>query len=103
MKGKSRSTPQSLHRQPARQGKVPDTAGVGGKPPMQNLLDELTGLLQSEQTFISDGAILKNVVIEAALNMQPNLLQLLMQSKTIKKHFFTQIGGGRTEFLSLTR
>ncbi len=37
---------------------------------MQNLLDELTELLQSEQAFISDGAILKNSVVEATLKME---------------------------------
>lgn len=60
---------------------------------MQNLLDDLTDLLQAEQVFISDGAILKNAVIEAALNMDALLLELLMQSDTIKAHFFTQVAG----------
>lgn len=60
---------------------------------MQNLLDDLTELLQADQAFISDGAILKNAVIEAALNMQPRLLELLMQSPTIKAHFFTEVAG----------
>lgn len=60
---------------------------------MQNLLDDLTELLQAEQAFISDGAILKNAVIEAALNMEPRLLVLLMQSPTIKAHFFTEVAG----------
>ncbi|PHP29148.1 DNA methyltransferase [Limimaricola cinnabarinus] len=58
---------------------------------MQNLLDDLTELLQAEQAFISDGAILKNAVIEAALNMDARLLELLMQSDTIKAHFFTEV------------
>lgn len=60
---------------------------------MQNLLDDLTDLLQAEQAFISDGAILKNAVIEAALNMDARLLELLMQSDTIKAHFFTEVAG----------
>jgi adenine-specific DNA-methyltransferase len=60
---------------------------------MQNLLDDLTQLLQADQAFISDGAILKNAVIEAALNMDPRLLELLMQSDTIKAHFFTPLAG----------
>lgn len=60
---------------------------------MQNLLDDLTELLQAEQAFISDGAILKNAVIEAALNMDARLLELLMQSDTIKAHFFTPVSG----------
>lgn len=60
---------------------------------MQNLLNDLTALLQADQAFISDGAILKNAVIEAALNMDPRLLELLMQSDTIKGHFFTEVAG----------
>ncbi|AVO36645.1 site-specific DNA-methyltransferase [Pukyongiella litopenaei] len=60
---------------------------------MQNLLEDLTALLQAEQAFISDGAILKNAVIEAALNMDARLLELLMQSDTIKAHFFTEVAG----------
>lgn len=60
---------------------------------MQNLLDDLTELLQADQAFISDGAILKNAVIEAALNMDPRLLALLMQSPTIKAHFFVEVAG----------
>ncbi|WP_170443284.1 DNA methyltransferase [Ruegeria arenilitoris] len=60
---------------------------------MQNLLRDLTELLQAEQAFISDGAILKNAVVEAALNMDPVLLTLLMQSESIKTHFFSEIAG----------
>ena len=60
---------------------------------MQNLLDDLTQLIQAEQAFISDGAILKNAVIEAALNMDVRLLELLIQSDTLKAHFFTEVAG----------
>jgi adenine-specific DNA-methyltransferase len=60
---------------------------------MQNLLDDLTAALQAEQAFISDGAILKNAVIEAALNTDARLLELLLQSETIKGHFFTEVAG----------
>lgn len=59
----------------------------------QNLLDDLTELLESEQAFISDGAILRNVVIEAALSMDPRLLKLLIQSEEIKAHFFVEVAG----------
>ncbi|MGB0848640.1 MAG: DNA methyltransferase [Thiolinea sp.] len=60
---------------------------------MQNLLKDLENLLQQDQSFISDGAILKNAVIEAALNMESRLLELLMQSDTIRAHFFTEVAG----------
>jgi Adenine specific DNA methylase Mod len=60
---------------------------------LQNLFNDLENLLQQEQSFISDGAILKNAVVEAALNLDSRLLELLMQSDTIKAHFFTEISG----------
>ncbi|CAG0892487.1 unnamed protein product [Cyprideis torosa] len=64
-----------------------------GRAALQNLLKDLENLLQQDQSLISDGAILKNAVIEAALNMEPRLLELLMQSDTIKAHFFTEVAG----------
>jgi len=60
---------------------------------LQNLFKDLESLLQQNQAFISDGAILKNAVTEAALNMDAGLLALLMQSPTIKAHFFTEVAG----------
>ncbi len=60
---------------------------------MQNLFEDLENLLQQDQSFISDGAILKNAVIEAALNLDPALLKLLLQSEKIKDHFFTDVSG----------
>lgn len=59
----------------------------------QNLLQDLETVLQQDQTFISDGTILKNAVIEAALKMDPKLLALLLQSEPIKAHFFTEVAG----------
>ena len=58
---------------------------------MQNLLADLTKLLHKDPEFIADGLILKNRVVEAALGMEPRLLDLLMQSATIKQHFFTKV------------
>ena len=60
---------------------------------MQNLLENLTEVLKAEQSFISDGAILKNTVVEAALNMDHRLLELLLKSDAIKAHFFIEVAG----------
>ena len=60
---------------------------------MQNLLNELTELLRHEQAFVSDGVILKNVVVEAAMNMDPRLLRLLQQDDRIRQFFFSEIDG----------
>ena len=58
---------------------------------MQNLLDNLAILLAKDQRFVIDGKILKNKVIESALNLDADLLKLLLQNETIKKHFFQQV------------
>jgi len=58
---------------------------------VQNLLDELTEVILTEKSFISDGEILKNAVIEAALKLDPKLLKLLLQSDALKKQFFTEV------------
>ena len=59
----------------------------------QNLLNDLQELLGTEKEFVSDGVILRNKVIEAALAMSPELLGLLMKSHAIKSHFFIEVAG----------
>lgn len=60
---------------------------------MQNLINDLETLLQQDQSLISDGHILKNAVIERAAKMDTGLLRLLMQSGTIRRHFFAEVDG----------
>jgi adenine-specific DNA-methyltransferase len=61
---------------------------------MQNLLEDLTKLLDSSGEFTDEnGNLLKNKVIENALKLDPSLLKLLLKNKAIKKHFFTDIDG----------
>jgi len=61
---------------------------------MQNLLEDLTKLLDSTGEFTDEnGNLLKNKVIENALKLEPSLLKLLLKNKSIKKHFFTEIDG----------
>lgn len=70
---------------------------------MQNLQLELTSLLKKDERFVAEGKLLKNPIIEAALQLNPVLLKLLLSSKTMKKHFFRQVElsplskGGDTE------
>ena len=92
-RNKHRSIPNASHREGVRERINDDASSVVHEPTGQNLLDDLTELLQAEQVFISDGVILKNAVIEAALNMHPSLLELLMRSETIKSQFFTEVAG----------
>lgn len=58
---------------------------------MQNLLDELTKLLRKDERFVSEGKLLKNVIVESALKLDPALLKLLISNKPIKKHFFEEV------------
>ena len=58
---------------------------------MQHLLEELTTLLQYETAFVaSDGKLLKNRIVEAALQLNPTLLKLLLSQTTIKNIFFNR-------------
>jgi adenine-specific DNA-methyltransferase len=61
---------------------------------MQNLLDDLTKLLDDYGEFTDEnGNLLKNKVVEYVLKLDSGLLRLLLKSKTIKKHFFTEVDG----------
>ncbi len=59
---------------------------------MENLLDNLKILLQKDERLISDGEILKNKVIELAIKLDKDLIELLLTDKQIKEVFFAQIG-----------
>lgn len=60
---------------------------------MQNLLEDLTKLLSKEKKYSSEGKILKNVIIEDALKLEPILIKLLLSDKKIREYFFQNIEG----------
>ena len=45
---------------------------------MQNLLNELKVLLQQDDRLVVDGKLLKNKIIELALQLDPSLLKILL-------------------------
>lgn len=60
---------------------------------MQDVLQQLTTLLQQEKQFLtSDGQLLKSSVVAAAKQLQPQLLSLLLSQPTIRQSFFQQVG-----------
>ncbi len=59
---------------------------------MENLLDNLKSLLQKDDRFVSQGELLKNKVIELAIKLDKELIELLLSDKQMKEVFFTQIG-----------
>ncbi|MFZ6778480.1 DNA methyltransferase [Undibacterium sp. Ji83W] len=60
---------------------------------MQNLLQELTDLLSTDDRLVSEGRLMKNKVVELALNLDSLLLKHLLKSESLKKHFFCEIEG----------
>ncbi len=59
---------------------------------MQNLLNDLIDILKNNANFVVEGKLAKNIVIEKALQMDAELLELLLSSDSIKEHFFKKIG-----------
>ena len=60
---------------------------------MQNLLEELKYLLAKDDRLTIEGEMLKNKVIELALNMDSELMSLLISNENIKQHFFVNANG----------
>ena len=58
---------------------------------MQNLLSELTALLSTDDRLVADGKLMKNKVVELALNLDPLLLRLLLKQPTLRRHFFVEV------------
>lgn len=58
----------------------------------QNLMEELHGLLKHDQRLVMEGKLLKNKVIELALQADLSLLESLLSHPLIKKQFFQQVG-----------
>jgi adenine-specific DNA-methyltransferase len=59
---------------------------------MQNLLDNLKNLLKKDERIVSESELLKNKIIELAIKLDKDLIQLLLADKQTKEAFFTQAG-----------
>ena len=59
---------------------------------MENLLDSLKNLLRKDERLVSEGEILKNKVIELAIKLDKELIELLLADKQMKEVFFAQAG-----------
>jgi adenine-specific DNA-methyltransferase len=59
---------------------------------MQNLFEDLKQILAQDQRLIApDGALLKNMIVEFGLKLDPDLLRLLISHDRIRRHFFAQV------------
>ncbi len=59
---------------------------------MQNLLDNLVILLNKDERLVSGGELLKNKVIELAIKLDKNLINLLLSDPKFKNTFFIETG-----------
>jgi len=59
---------------------------------MENLLDNLKNLLQKDEHLVSEGELLKNKIVELALGLDKDLIELLLSDKQMKEIFFTEVG-----------
>ena len=55
---------------------------------MQSLIDDLTALLATEPSYVIDGKIAKDIVVESALNLDKTLLDLLASDNKMAIQFF---------------
>lgn len=59
---------------------------------MRPLFDELTALLQQDERLVGEGKLLKNKVMELALQLDSRLLGALLGHSRLRAHFFQQVG-----------
>ena len=58
------------------------------------LFQKLEQLLRAHSQYTSeDGVMLKNCIVEAALQLRPDLLKLILSDKGLKSNFFTDVEG----------
>ena len=58
------------------------------------LFQELENLLRPHSQFCTeDGVLLKNSIVEAALQLRPDLLKLILNHDKLKANFFTDVDG----------
>lgn len=60
---------------------------------MQNLLDDLKALLSRDERLLVDGELMKNKVVELALQLDQGLIKALLSHPSTKKHFFQDVEG----------
>lgn len=59
-----------------------------------NQYRELEKLLRMESKYCTeDGVLLKNAIVEAALNLRPDLIKMLLSHDALKRNFFTEVDG----------
>ena len=74
---------------------------------MQNLLQDLKNALITDERLIINGELAKNKIVELALTLDEAFLSLLLDTPSIKKHFFRDVSSvlvfDKVDFPAFTR
>ena len=57
-----------------------------------NLFEHIKSILTQNEKYCKDGKLFKNVIVEDALKVEPELLSLLLNDDKAIQHFFTEVG-----------
>ncbi len=60
---------------------------------MKNLLDELVKILSEDSRLVSEGKLMKNKIVELAMNLDSSVIRHLLNNAALKAHFFKDIDG----------
>ena len=55
------------------------------------IYNHIKEILEKNEKFCKDGRLFKNVVVEAALKLDPELLTILLEDEVAKRNFFTEV------------
>ena len=55
------------------------------------IFNHIKSILEQNEKFCKEGKLFKNVVVEAALKLDPELLTILLNDETAKRYFFTEV------------
>lgn len=60
---------------------------------MTNLYNHIKDLLSQNESYCKEGKLFKNIIVEAALQLSPDLLKLIIADDQAKAHFFQDVEG----------
>jgi adenine-specific DNA-methyltransferase len=60
---------------------------------VENLIEELKEVLSQNDQFVVEDELAKNKIVESALKLEEDLIELLLGNKRLKNHFFVEVNG----------
>ena len=56
-----------------------------------NLFEHIKSVLEQNEKYYKEGKLFKNIIVEDALKVEPELISLLLSDEKAKQHFFTKV------------